>query len=294
MFATTKTLAKALPIILSMALTMAAQDLFGDNSSKVLELENRCKENEGGCFYKGEPYHCCTMLGKVYSDGEGVEKDVDIAAKYWKKACEQEDGKGCVLYGIVLSRTFKNPQKAYRINEKACALGEARGCNYVGLALVKGEIVGKDPVRARKLWKRTCEDGDAEACYEYSVACLYGEGGEIDLEEACKATTVSCKLGYEPGCKYKSTTCHRRLHYFLMTAIPATLGLFFTIWLSLRRMSTRLRLLYWVVDTVLVVAMLSSGFWLDVIPTNYWSMVALSAAYIVVVIPTLILGRRLI
>ena len=243
-------------------------------------------------MYKGEPYHYCTILGKVYFDGEGVEKDVDIAAKYWKIACEQEDGKGCVLYGIVLDRTFKNPQKAYRIYEKACALGEARGCYYVGMALLKGEVVGKDLVRARQLWKRACEDGNAEACHEYSVACLYGEGGEIDLEEACKATTVSCKLGYEPGCESKSTSCHRRLHFFLMTAFSATLGLFFTIWLSLRRLPARLKPIYWVVDTVLVVGMLALGFWLDIIPTNYWSIVALFAAYIVVIIPTPILGER--
>jgi len=232
------------------------------------------------------------MLGKVYFDGEGVEKNIDIAAKYWEIACEQEDGKGCVLYGIVLNIPFKKPQKAYRMYEKACALGEARGCYHVGMALANGEIAGKDLLRARQLWKRACDGGDAEACYEYSIACLYGEGGEIDHEEACKATTVSCKLGYETGCESISTTCHRRLHYFLMTAIPAMLGLFFAIWLPLRRVPARLRLLYWVVDTALVVAMLASGFWLDVIPTNYWSVVALFAACIVVFLPTRILGGR--
>ena len=292
MLATTRILAKVLSIILSMAFTMAAHDTFGDNSSMFLELKNRCKKNVGDCFYKGEPYHCCTMLGKVYFDGEGVEKDADIAAKYWKIACEQEDGKGCALYGIVLNRIFKNPRKAYLKQEKACALGEARGCYFVGMALLKGEVVAKDLVRARQLWKRACDDGDGAACHEYSGACLYGKGGEIDLEEACKATTVSCKLGYELGCESKSTTCHWRLHHFLMAAFPATLGLFFAIWLSLRRMSARLRLLYWVVDAVLVVAMLVSGFWLDVIPTNYWTAVAALAVFIIVVIPTLIFGRR--
>lgn len=292
MLATTRTLAQVLSIVLSMAFTMAAHDIFGDNSSKFLELENSCKENEGGCFYDGEPYHCCTILGKVYYNGEYVEENIDIAAKYWKIACEQEDGKGCVLYGIVLNEIFKNLQKAYRIHEKACTLGEARGCYYVGLALARGEIVAKDLVQARQLWKRACEDGVAAACHEYSGACLYGEGGEIDLEEACKATTVSCKLGYELGCESKSTTCHWRLHHFLMAAFPAMLGLFFAIWLYLRRMSARLRLLYWVVDAVLVVAMLVSGFWLDVIPTNYWAAVAALAVYIIVVIPTLIFGRR--
>ncbi len=43
----------------------------------------------------------CGALGLLYENGEGVEKDLIKAAQFYSKACDLKDGRGCFNLGTL-------------------------------------------------------------------------------------------------------------------------------------------------------------------------------------------------
>ncbi|GAA9293015.1 hypothetical protein HpHA236_01150 [Helicobacter pylori] len=62
----------------------------------------------------------------LYSNGQGVEKNLTKAAQFYSRACELKDGWGCSFLGVLyyngdgVKQDFK---KAVALFEKACKLG---------------------------------------------------------------------------------------------------------------------------------------------------------------------------
>ena len=75
----------------------------------------------------------CIYLGAFYATGAGVRQDYQQAKTYFEKACNLDDGGGC----IVLGRLYDTPgigvttdaKKAKEYYGKACDLGEQQGCD---------------------------------------------------------------------------------------------------------------------------------------------------------------------
>jgi TPR repeat protein len=44
----------------------------------------------------------CTWLGWMYSEGKGVEKNLEEAKRLYKKACDKKDAEGCKYLGDIL------------------------------------------------------------------------------------------------------------------------------------------------------------------------------------------------
>jgi TPR repeat protein len=53
---------------------------------------------------------------------------------------------------------------ALRFYEKACALANAKGCEYAGTRYVKGEGTAKDAVKGKALLQKACDAGSNQAC----------------------------------------------------------------------------------------------------------------------------------
>ncbi len=80
----------------------------------------------------------CFGLGYLYEHGDGVQKDMNKALSYYKKAvsgeeklCDSGDGQACYELGYMYEHGYgvpKDPNKAKELYKKACKLGYKKGC----------------------------------------------------------------------------------------------------------------------------------------------------------------------
>ena len=71
----------------------------------------------------------CTEMGHIYSDGRGVTVNKQKSRSLYTQACELRDSRGCLWAG--LSYRSENITTAVSYYDKACALGNQLGCQYV-------------------------------------------------------------------------------------------------------------------------------------------------------------------
>ncbi|GAA9354082.1 hypothetical protein HpHA251_02390 [Helicobacter pylori] len=70
----------------------------------------------------------------LYSNGQGVEKNLTKAAQFYSKACELKEGDGCGALGALyyngdgVKQDFK---KAVALFKKACKLGYQLACEML-------------------------------------------------------------------------------------------------------------------------------------------------------------------
>ena len=80
----------------------------------------------------------CFGLGYLYEHGDGVQKDMNKALSYYKKAapseeklCSSNDGQACYELGYMYEHGYgvpKDPNKAKELYQKACKLKYEKGC----------------------------------------------------------------------------------------------------------------------------------------------------------------------
>ncbi len=88
-------------------------------------FEKACDLNNGGG---------CSGLGMLYSNGQGVEKNLTKAAYFYSKACELKDGWGCSFLGVLYYNgdgVKQDSKKAAALFEKACKLGNQLACEML-------------------------------------------------------------------------------------------------------------------------------------------------------------------
>ena len=125
--------------------------------------------------------------GVLYAKGEGVEKDLDQAAMWWRKSAEQgyaaaQNNLG-VLYaeGEGVEKDLKQAAMWYR---ESAEQGYAVAQNNLGLLYAKGEGVEKDLEQAAMWYSKSAEQGNVYA--QFNLGWFYdrGEGVEKDLKQA--------------------------------------------------------------------------------------------------------------
>jgi TPR repeat protein len=139
---------------------------------------------------KGSP-QSCAIAGYIFEKGEGVKDDLDLALKYYTKACDGRENEGCAGIGYVLSKR-KDPSST-DIFRKSCERGSARGCSGIGQQLrIKGDLVP-----AAKTFGRACGLGYKRACF-YAGAML--SKLRQNPEEGFEFYQMACYGGDERGC----------------------------------------------------------------------------------------------
>jgi len=58
----------------------------------------------------------------------------------------------------------RDSKVAMGLHERACTLGEMRGCAETGMFHDDGVVVPRDPSRARAYWRRACDGGNGRGC----------------------------------------------------------------------------------------------------------------------------------
>ncbi|MBX3125285.1 MAG: sel1 repeat family protein [Polyangiaceae bacterium] len=140
-----------------------------------------------------------------------LSDNVTPAARAAWEACEQRSGSGCLAVGVSYANGShglpQDPVRAADLYERACDLGELRGCNNLAVVLEKGEGRPVDAARALELYRRNCDAKHALACRNLGRGHRDGVGTSPDRAAAAKAFRAAaalserdCEAGVAEGC----------------------------------------------------------------------------------------------
>lgn len=169
----------------------AGQRLMGDLYREGVGVE-RDPAKAHDCYVKAaeqdEPWAQVT-LGEMYIQGEGVEKDPKMAAHWWTKAAEQ----GMLEAQLHLGHLYKegdgvtqDSHEALKWFKKAAALESPQAQNAIAILYREGTGADEDRDEAVELFKKAADQGYAYA--QYNLGECYEKGDVLpqDLAEAFK------------------------------------------------------------------------------------------------------------
>lgn len=196
-----------------------------DNPFEYSLLEKACKYQDGeGCFEIGMNF-----------DSENSEK----SSEWFFKGCEFDSATSCTLISSACF-IYKNYKDAVKYADKACLLGDGKGCLIVGEIYFKGLSVSKNLKKSDEYLEKACslnasyctkralsslkkiissEDNDSNEIiklknpYEFILlekACKFSEGaacailGSVssnDKEKQLSYYQKSCEFNYALGCE---------------------------------------------------------------------------------------------
>lgn len=142
----------------------------------------------------------CEPLAYLQFNGRGVERDLDASYENASKACGSGHLSACYLQAFFYKMGMVVEQdfrKAVKLATPACDDGHPGACVIVGKMLFRGlGGVDKDEKRAADLVQTACSNGDAEACYLTGWALLEGRGVQKDTDKAVEILERTCR--YHP------------------------------------------------------------------------------------------------
>jgi hypothetical protein len=112
----------------------------------------------------------CSLLGTAYLSGKIVARDPKRAVELLQRACDGNDGMGCLgLTAFYLGFTQEgglaiDAAKALSFGERACELEIGEGCGIAGGLYLGNEGIAQDNARAKTLFQRGCSLGYDKAC----------------------------------------------------------------------------------------------------------------------------------
>jgi len=147
-------------------------------------------------------------LGLLYNNGQGVQKDLEMALRCYFRAGNSGIGdafsEGAEVY---LDENPPNYVEANSWLEHAVEGGSALGFDDLGWLYEMGYGVNKDVVKAVNLFNEAAKRGSAEGAYRVGVAYFYGLGVTKDRANACQWFLHAANQGY-PYAESESGFCY--------------------------------------------------------------------------------------
>lgn len=171
-----------------------------DPQKGVALLEDSCRAKHGPA---------CTLLGFLYLNGRTVEADATRSLQFYRGACDLGDPHGCLGAADVHGRGLLGKvdhAAAIALLDKACALGNGKGCHQLGERYHNAVGVAADLDRARTLYAQAFEllskecPGNGPSCYLLGRSLLNGLGVTEDEVRAVWAFEEGCKSGSGDAC----------------------------------------------------------------------------------------------
>ena len=150
----------------------------------------------------------CNYIGRMYREGQGVNANLTQAAHYFRQACENGASSGCNNLGRQNQHSPPRVQDVSRfINfyQGACDQGIMSGCVGLGYAYQIGDQVDQDHNQARWLYQNACEANNMNGCARLGELHELGEGVEQDYQEALSLYQYACENGSSLGCDFEGT-----------------------------------------------------------------------------------------
>jgi TPR repeat protein len=146
----------------------------------------------------------CKKLGDAYRDGlAGVAADDAKTQDAYERACRLGEMRGCFHRGLRLwDNNPANQKKAAAYFEQACEGGVIRGCDDLAQMVEQGEAGARDPARARALYRRGCDRFLARSCFGLARSILADPNASpSEKAEAPKLMQTACRFRFIPACK---------------------------------------------------------------------------------------------
>jgi len=132
----------------------------------------------------------CLQLAAAHQDGAGVQFDLDRQRSLVERACALGDPRGCAeaAASYTASETPDDDPKAPALYERACLAGviQRQPCREAGFLYVDGAVVPADKARAARLLERGCALGDAPSCWMAAGMLREGDGVARDPARAAE------------------------------------------------------------------------------------------------------------
>lgn len=119
-----------------------------------------------------------------YEEGLGVDKNIDEAEKWYIKAAESGDGNMQNAAGNFYRDTKKDLKSAYHWYRKSAETGDPDGQGNLGLALNRGDGCEQNYSEAVEWFRKAIENGSSSAMYYLGRCFEFGMGVKEDKEIA--------------------------------------------------------------------------------------------------------------
>ena len=137
-------------------------------------------------------------LGALYYDGKGVSRDNAKAAKWWSRAAKQGYAQAQSNLGVMYHKGHGVPQEeaeAVKWFRRAAKQGYAQAQFYLGLARHRGDGVRQNYTEAVKWYRLAAEQGNTQAQYYLGAMYHDSKGVPQDDGEAVKWWCLAAEQG---------------------------------------------------------------------------------------------------
>jgi len=201
-------LACALLVLLAVVVQLPAQQPISSSGTNVPSLPDFATDAERKLFEdtkaKAEKGDAVAqfLLGWRYNNGEGIATNYTEAAKWYRKAANQNfapaqsDLGVCYLDGRGVAQDYAEAVKWFH---KAADKGLANAQFNLGWMYDKGEGVPKNHEEAAKWYRKAAEQGDASAQSRLGMMYLTADGIERNYSEAFRFFSMAAKQGDRMG-----------------------------------------------------------------------------------------------
>ncbi len=148
---------------------------------------------------KGNRY-AQALLGTIYTEGVGVERDDVQAAHWYGLAAAQGDARAQCIMGALCEQGRGVPQdiaKAFEWYRLSAEQGDAYGMACLAGCYADGKGVAKDLKVALEGFRKAADKGNADAQYTLGLMYMEGTGVPRDLDQAQHWLELADKQGHD-------------------------------------------------------------------------------------------------
>ena len=148
------------------------------SNDEIIQLRNAAELGDVNAMFK---------LGNVYSYGDGVAEDVNVAVEWYRKAAEAGNSDAMYELGDKYYRgegVTEDANAALEWYRKAAAAGNTKAMYELGNIYYFGESVEQDYAKAMEWFQRAAEAGNPDAMCKIGLMYENGKGVDKDYEQA--------------------------------------------------------------------------------------------------------------
>lgn len=137
--------------------------------------------------------------GFLLKNGQGVQKSIKEAVRYYKKSCDAQFPRGMNAYGVALENGWVTGQpdekKAVQYYIKSAEANCPAGMRNLAFMYRDGRGIEKNDEKAAFYFHKAAQYNDDDALMNYGYMLQTGRGVEVDKAKAAKYYKQAAKLG---------------------------------------------------------------------------------------------------